>query len=169
MQRRQFLWLLGGGTLACQIGCHERGCSDLDEDDRHKRPDAATPNPDAHPGDAGTPPTPDACPQATVKMHDTEAQALYLDGSLGPLTGTIRVGVVMAGTAVTLDFWHGHGGVQHRFTLTPAMLDDLKQGKKITAGTTTVDNHAHTLFIDPKDERYRTPGAPDVMVDLGCA
>jgi hypothetical protein len=102
-------------------------------------------------------------------MHDTEAQALYLDGSYGPLTGTIRVSDVTAGAAITLDFWHGHGGQQHRFTLTPAMLDDLKAGKKITVGTTMVDNHAHTLFIDPKDERYRTPGAPDVMVDLGCA
>jgi hypothetical protein len=101
-------------------------------------------------------------------MHDTEAQALYLDGSYGPLTGTITVASVVAGTTLTLDFWHGHGGQQHRFTLTPAMFADLKAGKKVTVGTSTVDGHAHTLFIDPKDERYRTPGAPDVQVDLGC-
>jgi len=111
----------------------------------------------------------DACARAFTTMHDTEAQALYLDGSYGPLTGTIHVSDVVAGTAITLDFWHGHGGQLHRFTLTPAMLDDLKKGKKVTVGTTMVDNHTHTLFIDPKDERYRTPGAPDVMVDLGCA
>ena len=128
---------------------------------------------DSGPDAAVTPPadgaSADACARAFTTMHDTEAQALYLDGSYGPLTGTIRVSYVVAGTAITLDFWHGHGGQLHRFTLTPAMLDDLKKGKKVTVGTTMVDNHAHTLFIDPKDERYRTPGAPDVMVDLGCA
>jgi hypothetical protein len=31
-----------------------------------------------------------------------------------------------------------------------------------------VDGHSHTLFIDPKDEGYRVPGAPDVDVPAGC-
>lgn len=167
MDRRQVLQLFGLGAgvgiAVSLISCDAGTGPDLPPDE----PGAA--GPDA----AVTPPvdgaTADACAHAFTTLHDTEAQALYLDGSLGPLTGTIGVSVVMAGAAVTLDFWHGHGGVQHRFTLTPAMLDDLKHGKKITVGTTTVDNHAHMLFIDPKDERYRTPGAPDVQVDLGCA
>ena len=167
MDRREVLKLFGLGAgvgiAVSLISCDAGTGPDLPPDEGASAgPDAAvTPNVDAS--------SADACTHAFTTMHDTEAQALYLDGSLGPLTGTIRVSYVTAGAAITLDFWHGHNGQQHRFTLTPAMLEDLKQGKKITVGTSMVDGHAHTLFIDPKDERYRTPGAPDVMVDLGCA
>lgn len=171
MDRREVLRLLGLGAgvgiAVSLISCDAGTGPDLppggdDDGGGGVGPDAAV-----TPGADGA--SPDACAHAFTTLHDTEAQALYLDGSLGPLTGTIRVSYMMAGAAITLDFWHGHGGQQHRFTLTPAMLDDLKAGKKITVGTSMVDGHAHTLFIDPKDERYRTPGAPDVMVDLGCA
>jgi hypothetical protein len=110
----------------------------------------------------------DACTGASVLMHDTNAQALYLDGTYGPLTGNIKVSYVIAGTTLTLEFWHGHGGTPHRFTLEPQHFEKLKAGQKVTLGTTTVDNHAHTLFIDPEDESYRVPGAPDVPVQLGC-
>jgi hypothetical protein len=75
---------------------------------------------------------------------------------------------VIAGTTLTLDFWHGHGGVPHRFTLEAQHFERLKAGEKVTLGTTTVDGHAHTLFIDPKDEDYRVAGAPDVAVQLPC-
>jgi hypothetical protein len=101
-------------------------------------------------------------------MHDTYAQALYLDGSKGPLTGTVTVAQVIAGTTITMDFWHGHNGILHRFTLEPMHFAQLKQGQRVTLGTTTVENHAHTLFIDPDDESYRVPGAPDVEVPIGC-
>src|SRR6185436_5303158 len=118
---------------------------------------------------AGNPTTmPDACVGPTVLMHDTNAQALYLDGSNGPLTGVIKVSYVVAGVMLTLDFWHGHNGVQHKFTLEPMHFEMLKKGQKVTLGTTTVDGHAHTLFIDPKDESYRVAGAPDVPVMLAC-
>ncbi len=110
----------------------------------------------------------DACAQDSTKMHDTNAQALYLDGSKGPLTGVVTVAAVIAGTTVTLDFWHGHNGVPHRFTLEPAHFAALKRGERITLGTTTVDSHSHTLFVDPRDEAYRVSGAPDVDVPLGC-
>lgn len=107
---------------------------------------------------------------ATVLMHDTHAQALYLDGTYGPFANVVRVSHVLAGAALLLDFWHGHGGVLHRFALVPADFEALKRGETVTLTTTMVDGHQHTLFIDPLDEAYRVPGAPDVAVPLGrCA
>lgn len=159
MRRRELLWWIGGSFVAFTLGCDS-------EDVVPANDAAATPGADAHvgPSDAAT----DACVQNVVKMHDTYAQALYYDGTNGPLTGVISVAYVIAGTSITLDFWHGHGGQLHRFTLEPAHFAELKQGKRITVGTTMVDGHAHTLFIDPRDESYRVPGAPDVEVPLGC-
>jgi hypothetical protein len=168
MQRRAALKLLGFGTgvgvVATLINC-DAGAGPSSPDP--SEPDAA---PTGDPPNDATPSTmADACMERYVQMHDTNAQALYLDGSLGPLTGNIKVQYVLAGAAITLDFWHGHGGQQHRFTLTPAHFEQLKQGQRVTLGTTTVDSHAHMLFIDPVDEDYRVPGAPDVPVPLGCA
>ena len=158
MQRREFLGLgTGIGVAALLINC-----------DADAGPDSPI-EPDAD-GDAPIPPdaAPDACVAPTVLMHDTHAQALYLDGSYGPLTGVIAVAHVIANQPLTLAFWHGHGGTPHRFTLEPRHFAQLRAGHKVSLGTTTVDGHAHTLFIDPKDERYRVPGAPDVPVSLGC-
>ncbi len=161
MRRRDFLWLTGAGALACTVACD------------------ATATPGPSPGDDPAPdggganvpvdtdPGVDACAQAVVEMHDTYAQALYLDGTYGPLTGIVEVAYVTAGAAITLDFWHGHGGQQHRFTLEASHFEALKQGQRVTVGTTTVDGHEHTLFVDPLDEAYRVPGAPDVDVALG--
>src|SRR5688572_6854096 len=157
MRRREFLLL--SVTVAC---ANESGSP---------APDASDTS-DAGASDALLPVDTDggvdACVADIVLMHDTHAQALYLDGTLGPLTGIVRVAMVVASTAVTLDFWHGHGGVSHRFVLAPSHFEALKRGEKITVGTTTVDGHAHTLFIDPRDEDYRVSGAPDVEVSLGC-
>jgi hypothetical protein len=158
MRRRDFIWILGSGIAAIEIGC----------DDTLIKPSSPGETPDAaaeDPLDATQ--TADACTQAVVRMHDTYAQALYLDNSLGPLTGVVEVDFVLAGASITLEFWHGHGGQQHRFTLEPAHFEALKRGERVTLGTTTVDGHAHTLFVDPRDEDYRVPGAPDVDVPLG--
>jgi hypothetical protein len=160
MRRRDFLWVAGGTAVACSVGCSVR--------DHVPSPSPGEPAPDANPAvpvDANS--GVDACAQAVVTMHDTYAQALYLDGTNGPLTGVIEVGFVVAGVAITLDFWHGHGGQLHRYALEPQHFEALKQGQRVTVGTTTVENHAHTLFIDPVDEAYRVPGAPDVEVPLG--
>lgn len=164
MQRREALALISLGTrigvAALLINC--------DADAGPASPtevDARGDDPPAH--DAASP-QPDACAGATVLMHDTNAQALYLDGSYGPLTGNIKVSYVVANQTITLEFWHGHGGTPHRFTLEPSHFAKLKAGEKVTLGTTTVDGHAHTLFIDPKNEAYRVAGAPDVPVALGC-
>jgi hypothetical protein len=160
MRRRTFLWLAGASAVSA--------CIDVE---------APAPEPEPEPGtpDAGTATVPDATPQAgpdacvddTVLLHDTNAQALYLDGSYGPLTGNIKVDYVLAGATITLDFWHGHGGVSHRFTLDATTFAKLKAHEKVYVTTTTVDGHEHTLFIDPTDEAYRVDGAPDVSVPVG--
>ena len=163
MHRREALTVLGLGTgigvAALLIGCDaDAGPASPTEIDAGDHP----PAPDASPS------MPDACTGTSVLMHDTNAQALYLDGTYGPLTGNIKVSYVVAGTTLTLEFWHGHGGTPHQFTLDPSHFAKLKAGEKITLGTTTVDGHAHTLFIDPRSEAYRVPGSPDVSVPLGC-
>lgn len=101
-----------------------------------------------------------------VILYDTNAMALYYDGSLGPKTGVIKVQYILDNVEVTLDFWHGHGGKQHQFTLTPKHYTDLKALKKVTIETSKVDGHTHTLFIDPNDKRYRVPGAKPIPVPL---
>jgi hypothetical protein len=163
MQRRTFLSLVGLGGATFVISCGtDTGSADPDP------PGGDEPTPDASPVTTDAPAA-DACIGPVVQLHDTYAQALYLDNSLGPLTGTIRVAQVIAGVVITLDFWHGHGGQLHRFTLEPPHFAALLRGERITVGTTMVDGHAHTLFIDPVDERYRVPGAPDIAVPLPCA
>jgi hypothetical protein len=159
MRRREFIWAFGGGVVTCMFGCEAGG-------------EGNAPVPDAAASSGGNDPivdgSLDACVQKLVKMHDTYAQALYLDGGIGPLTGIVTVAHVIASSTVTMDFWHGHGGQLHRFTLEPMHFDALKRGERVTVGTTTVEGHAHTLFVDPREERYRVEGAPDVDVPLGC-
>ena len=165
MQRRDFILILGGAALGCG---------------RSADPGVFDAPGDSVPVDANS--GVDACTQAVVKMHDTYAQALYLDGSNGPLTGQEKnsgvraqastheeVAYVVAGTVITLDFWHGHNGQLHRYTLEPAHFAALERGERVTLVTTIVEDHQHMLFIDPIDETYRVPGAPDVDVPLGCA
>ena len=135
--------------------------------------DAGAPGGDVTPLD-GSPPEPrdagsvghDAGCDDVVVMYDTYAQSLYFDGSHGPTTGVIRVDYVLAGAAVELEFWHGHGGVSHRFTVTPAHFESLKRGERVTIETTAVDAHTHQLFVDPVDPRYRVPGARGVSVPV---
>ena len=150
--------IAGGTAVACTFSCTADPVPPTTEGDD------APPSTDS-PVDANS--GIDSCAQATVSMHDTYAQALYLDGTLGPLTGVVEVASVIAATTITQDFWHGHGGVQHQFTVEPAHFVQLMAGQRVTLGTTTVEGHSHTLFIDPVSENYRVPGAPDVEVPLG--
>ncbi len=101
-----------------------------------------------------------------VTIYDTYAQALYFDGSLGPKTGTITTAMMVAGEAVTLQFWHGHGGRQHTFQVSGDDFVQLKRLQRVYIETSDVDGHRHRLFIDPKDARWRVPGAPGVQVPL---
>ncbi len=98
-------------------------------------------------------------PVEYVTMYDTYAMALYFGGELGPKTGEVLVDYVIANEVVNKDFWHGHGGKQHKFQLLPEHFEQLKQGKKVTIETTEVDGHTHNLFIDPNDPKWRMPGA----------
>lgn len=101
----------------------------------------------------------EAAAPKTVTLYDTYAVALYFDGTLGPKTGIIEVADVALGKALTLDFWHGHGGILHRFTLVPDDFEKLKAKQKVTTKTTIVEGHQHELFVDPVDPKWRVPGA----------
>src|SRR4051812_45675353 len=83
----------------------------------------------------------------TVTLYDTYAMALYYDGGLGPQTGIIKVDDILANQPVTLDFWHGHGGVLHRYTVTPDHFRELTHLRKVMIETTEVEDHSHQLFI----------------------
>jgi hypothetical protein len=163
MRRRDFIWLFGSGVVTFAIGCD--GDAPVPAADSGTTIGTGTGSGGEVAPDAAAA---DACVPEIVTMHDTYAQALYFDGTLGPLTGTVTVAQVVAGTTVTMDFWHGHGGQLHRFTLEPEHFAALTRGQRITLETTTVDNHSHQLFVDPLDETYRVEGAPDVDVPLGC-
>lgn len=196
MRRRRFLELCAETAAITIAACIPEGRStgglpgneamepdsmDPDPIDPMKPPPSPPPN-DAGavadtgqrpPADAGDPVAPDAgdpldagvCEDFVV-MYDTNAQALYLDGSLGPLTGVIYVDYVLRGEVVELDFWHGHGNQVHRFTLLPEHFEGLKRGERVTIETTEVESHRHTLFIDPTDPFYRVDGAAPVQVPL---
>lgn len=97
-------------------------------------------------------------------LYDTYAISLYFDGSQGPKTGIIAVSYVLANEPVTLDFWHGHGGVLHRYTVGPEHFSQMKKLKKTTLETTIVESHSHKLFIDTSDARFRVPGAVGIAV-----
>lgn len=193
MRRRRFIALCAGGTAFGLVGCVPRVSNETGREgsvrivgdggeppsDAGHRIDAgsapadagsAPPSPDAAAGspvppDAGSERAPDAgsCGDY-VLMHDTYAQALYFDGSYGPHTGVIRAEWAVAGDAVELTFWHGHGGVDHRFTVGPEHFAALRRGERVMIETTEVQAHTHQLFIDPVDERWRVEGAEDVRV-----
>jgi hypothetical protein len=101
---------------------------------------------------------------AIVILYDTYAQALYFDGTYGPFTGDIEAVDMAAGTDKTYDFWHGHEGVLHRFTLTAQHFADLRAKKRVNLLTTVVDDHQHQLFVDPVDPQWRVPGGGSVQI-----
>lgn len=101
-----------------------------------------------------------------VILYDTYAIALYMDGSLGPKTGIIRVDDILENQTLIYPFWHGHSGKTHEFQLTPDHFSQLKGLQKIHIETTSVDGHTHWLFIDPKDPKWRVPGALPVKVPI---
>jgi hypothetical protein len=159
MRRRTFLGLAFGAAAAACAGDPEPSTPEVDGGD-------------ADPPDGGAPPPRDAAPAAIdapacttfITLYDTLAVALYFDGSLGPTTGTIRVADMVAGAATTFDFWHGHGGQLHRFTVTATHYAQLRRGQRVMITTTTVDSHEHMLFVDPRDPQWRAPDATPVQV-----
>lgn len=140
IDRRSLLGLAGGLALVAI------GCSDADEESSSASAFASA--------DAG----------ALVLLYDTYAQALYLDGTYGPTTGVIRAVDMGVGADKRYDFWHGHGGIRHRFTVTAAHFAELRRKTRVSITTTIVEGHQHTLFIDPVDPRWRVPGATPISV-----
>ena len=105
-------------------------------------------------------------PMSEVILYDTYAQALYFDGGMGPKTGIVKVEYILKNEPVTIDFWHGHSGKIHKYTVTPEHFAELKKLKRVTLETTSVDSHKHKLFIDPVDPRWRVPGAQPIPVPV---
>lgn len=159
LSRRALLRAAGGGLALHLTGAACRPAPG----DEGSAADAAAPGGDgAAPGDAAV--TGDGACTATVTLYDTHAVALYFDDTIGPLTGVVTVDMVVAGEAVDFVFWHGHGGVDHRFVLEPAHCAALRRRERVMIQTTTVDGHAHLLFIDPQDPAYRVAGAEPRIV-----
>jgi hypothetical protein len=115
--------------------------------------------------DAGMP---DAADCGTATWYDLYAMALYMDGSLGPQTGTITAQFMTADQETTFDFWHGHNGVMHRWTVTRDHIRQLLAGQRVMITTTIVEDHNHDLFIDPADPQWRLPGAQPELVPIPC-
>jgi hypothetical protein len=163
MRRRKFLGLVAGGLAACTTSSG-----------KNTGPDASASSPGPHDAAIDGPLQGEEDAQAndpcegvkTIELYDCNAQALYLDETLGPLTGVILVEYIIAGEAITLEFWHGHGGQQHAFTLGAEQFAQLRRGERTYVTTTEVDSHQHTLFIDPLDPTYRVEGALPIVVTV---
>ncbi|MBZ0233914.1 MAG: hypothetical protein K8M05_16420 [Deltaproteobacteria bacterium] len=164
LRRRRFLWLTcGGAGGAVLVACSGEPPPGDGEDDGDDVDAAIAADVDAAPagGADASPASPDAAAcTMTVTLHDVYAMALYFDGGLGPRTGTIRVADVAAGVALPKDFWHGHGGQLHRYTVLPEHFAALKRRERVMLQTTEVEGHRHMLFIDPVDPQWRVEGAP---------
>lgn len=178
MQRRHFLgWVvcLAGGCVAPQgsgSGTRKRRGAALGAADGHDADvadaDVADAAEDSDPPDADSDADSDAGIDAAAdssrddaaedctlaQVHDVHAQALYYDGTHGPLTGTILASEIAAGEAVDRAFWHGHGGMQHRFVVTEDHMRRLALGERVYIETSEVQRHSHTLFIDPVAPEY---------------
>jgi len=107
-----------------------------------------------------------AAARGEVILYDTYFMAMYMDGGLGPKTGILKVDYVKANQPVTLEFWHGHGGVNHKFTITPEHFAEIKKLKKVYIQTNVVDGHSHKLFVDVSDKKWRVAGALPVPVEV---
>lgn len=101
-----------------------------------------------------------------VVMYDCHAMATYFDGGLGPKTGIIKVDYLLKNEPLTLQFWHGHGGKNHTFQLTPELFAEMKKLKKVWITTDNVQGHTHKLFVDFSDPKWRVAGAQPIPVPL---
>ena len=56
---------------------------------------------------------------------------------------------IAAGVEKIYDFWHGHDGMQHKFTVTSADFAKLKAGHETEIYTSVVEDHRHSLLLSP--------------------
>lgn len=80
-----------------------------------------------------------------------ETNPVIEDPSDGTETGTLTAAQIQTGQEITLQYWHEHGGIYHKFTVTADQLASLKAGKPtvFTIPTTVVEDHYHFTIIDP--------------------
>lgn len=104
-----------------------------------------------------------------ILAYDIHMMALYMDGTLGPKTGIFKAEYLLQTENLEFQFWHGHGGKQHRFIVTQSHMKLLKKNQKVTIETNSVDNHKHKLFIDPSNAKWRVPGATPIEVPVDPA
>src|SRR5688500_20119118 len=70
-----------------------------------------------------------------VILYDCYAMALYMDGGLGPKTGIIKVEYLLKNETGTMEFWHGHGGKNHKYVLAPEPFAPVKRRKQPSVTT----------------------------------
>ena len=58
---------------------------------------------------------------------------------------------VELGEELEFEFWHGHGGGQHTFTLTAEDFVTLKEEGEIEIFTNVIDGHRHALRISTSE------------------
>ncbi len=70
----------------------------------------------------------------------------------GTENGILKAEDIIKGEPLTLEFWHGHGGVKHEFTITAENFSSLKAGNPVVVyvPTNVVGGHYHFVVIDPK-------------------
>ena len=56
---------------------------------------------------------------------------------------------IAAAVEKTYEFWHGHDGMQHRFTVTKTDFNRLKSGQSVEIFTSVVEDHRHALLLSP--------------------
>ena len=86
-------------------------------------------------------------------VQDFHAYNIYFDGTRGPKTGIIKATKMQLGKTVDLEFWHGHGGKNHRFVVTQKEYQQIIRGKVVDIQTDSVQNHTHTVRLDAKKSR----------------
>jgi hypothetical protein len=58
---------------------------------------------------------------------------------------------IARGVTKEYQFWHGHGGGSHRFTVTAENFAELREGKFVEIFTNIIDGHRHALRISPQE------------------
>ncbi len=56
---------------------------------------------------------------------------------------------IAAGFEKSYDFWHGHSGKLHRFTVTTDDFKKLQSGHNVEVYTSIVEDHRHSLVVSP--------------------
>ncbi len=80
-----------------------------------------------------------------------ETNPIPEDPNDGTTTGILTAATIIAGVPVTMQYWHGHNGIWHMFTITAENFATLKSGNPVMfyVPTTVVEDHYHLTMVDP--------------------